>query len=814
MSVSVASANVSIAVPNAPNNGWNFIWNGIQSDIIGGSNTDVYQPALSSGTTPIETLVFQFGSSASGSGDATTYTATTNDTSITLNGSGKAIQMGANGTGTLKVNFSNINNTNFILDLSNTNNLAYSFVGNIHTIGTNYNNARTFKAIFGASVKGNITLDSGGNTNAESPSLTFNNGAKLEGNLKVNFEDTGIVFNGDGGGVTGSIEKTSSGQLTINFNGNATTGKIWNFKGSSTITFNGNATVSSSDEVIYTGLFSDGNHGSSTIVFNGEENKIINTASNGNGYAIFVNGNGGSNVSNTYNKITFTKGTNTITGNIQATTNSNNNNRWAKNTIIFEEGTTKNTITGNITAENYASNELSFKGGENSITGNITSKGNENQLTFESNIKNTITGNITANVLLYTDHAAIGRNTLTFSGDGATNEISGDITAELYNGYSATNTITFSGEKSTNTIKGILNAYGGTNTITFSGITNKLEGNLSANGGTNNITFESGTKNSIVGDLTAQYNPYSSYGKNNITFNTGVSSITGNISVSNGSNTITFDSNTTTNTITGNISASGGTNTITFGANTTSGTSKTTASNTLTGNLSATGGTNTITFNGSSNTLGGAITQDTKEGETTATPTTYTILANGGTNNITANGITLQNISSITAGSNGNQAINRFNISGDITFKDNSNLVITAFNKDNTNTDKHNIFKFGGDVINRDNAKSNTITIAELTAASTSGDYSKTKNILSFDGLTQDTNLTITSFNNVTSNTNSNINNKNTGYTYIGKDLTQGSGSSLALASSFNDSNWSSKDYQATNLTLNAGSIYAKYGKN
>ena len=228
--MSVVSAATTVTVPTAPNNGWGFIWNGVSGSQAGGTNTEVYQAAINSGTNPIQKLVFQFkNNSVEGSGDATTYTATTNDTDITLKGNSKAIQMG-DGNGTLKIDFNRAttaDSNKFTLDLSSTTNLAYSFVGNIETsYGSDkqYSPNSYFKAIFGASVKGNITLNGGGKATGQygNPyALTFENGAKLEGNLNVEYDDAGVKFaggnSGSAGAITGSLNKTGSGQLFVDF---------------------------------------------------------------------------------------------------------------------------------------------------------------------------------------------------------------------------------------------------------------------------------------------------------------------------------------------------------------------------------------------------------------------------------------------------------------------------------------------------------------------------------------------------------------------------------------------------------------------
>ena len=228
----MAATTITVPTNSGAPSGWNFTWT--QTNTGGGSNPSVYQPT-SNNSNPIQTLVFMFnGNSVSSNGD-TNYTAITNDSQITLSGGGSsgsggnAIQMGSDGSGTLKIDFNRgttADNNKFILDLSNTTSNttgSYSFIGNIETsYGNNktYSGNSYFQAKFGASVKGNITLDSAGKATGENSipnALEFSNGAKLDGNLSVGYEDTYITFAGNGGGITGNVSKTSTGKLNIVF---------------------------------------------------------------------------------------------------------------------------------------------------------------------------------------------------------------------------------------------------------------------------------------------------------------------------------------------------------------------------------------------------------------------------------------------------------------------------------------------------------------------------------------------------------------------------------------------------------------------
>ena len=439
---------------------------------------------------------------------------------------------------------------------------------------------------------------------------------------------------------------------------------------------------------------------------------------------------------------------------------------WSKkgtNTYTFEKDATISSGSEVIYAGWYAD-------GSNQAKNSFIFKGNT---TIKSTKDNQSNGNKDGIVIWANGNKGSTRdntyNHMTFL--GATNAIIGTITAVSNSNGDKTrfaeNKLTFTESSTTNAITGNISANFGYNTFSFAGSTNTITGNLNATSfGTNTIVFERASGiNKIDGKISATGTNYT-------------------VETTGGQNTITL-SGKTSNTIIGNIEATGGPvgqglNTITFDG---------TGTNTITGDVSASYGNNSITFSSSaSNTLGD----------------TSIIAGDRGTNNITATNLTFQNPRSITAGTGGYTSINRFDISGNMTFNNSSTLVIKADNTANTNTDKHNIFKFGGNI---SNTRSNH-SIAELSAVSVSGDLTKTKNILSFDGLSTATTLSIGYINKTTT-----INSHSTGYNYIGKGLTTGSGSSLAL--SFEENNWNQSRYQAENLALNVtGDIYAKYGKN
>lgn len=178
---------------------------------------------------------------------------------------------------------------------------------------------------------------------------------------------------------------------------------------------------------------------------------------------------------------------------------------------------------------------------------------------------------------------------------------------------------------------------------------------------------------------------------------------------------------------------------------------------------------------------------------------TKNISAIGGENLIVTPNLTFDSTSNITAGRGGYGARNVFDIEN-VGFG--NSLVIKADNTTNQNTNKHNIFKISGNITANQ-------TIQELTAITGKSHHNRTINILSFESDTNSSNsLTINGINKT-----STINDKATGYNYIGKALTQGEGLGTNLNPNFAKS-WSSEKYQA-NLTLNIDhEIYAKGGKN
>ncbi|RDU71529.1 hypothetical protein CQA57_07685, partial [Helicobacter anseris] len=349
------------------------------------------------------------------------------------------------------------------------------------------------------------------------------------------------------------------------------------------------------------------------------------------------------------------------------------------------------------------------------------------------------------------------------------------------------------------------------NTINFSGKTLTITSGISTQGkyastaiNTINLTQAGATlKINDLGIITKKTN-YAhdrQYGQQNIiNFTNGGSLILdgtntdidnsnfdGILALNGNKNTITFQGTGNASISTVDIQAkdSGSSNIINFQG---------TGTNTITSSITASnGGQNTISSKGML-VINGNINADSNT-------------ANTNKNIITADNATFSG--NITAGYNngGWLSQNLIAVNGRTTFSNKSNQTIIKANQvANTNTEKTNFFKFNGEV------SGNITEVSSITL--NSGDRSLARNILSFDG-DDSSSLTIENINKSNSiPVDSDNKSYATGYIYIGKNLTSGSEASLAFNSSFNDSNWSSKDYQATNLTLNAGSIYAKYGKN
>ncbi|MCE3049192.1 hypothetical protein, partial [Helicobacter kayseriensis] len=302
------------------------------------------------------------------------------------------------------------------------------------------------------------------------------------------------------------------------------------------------------------------------------------------------------NTSGASNELTFKERANLI-GNLEASS--------GKNTITFENGS----ILGSVSASSgggtfgTANTTITFKGENTQIQGKVsafsgTYGGNgTNNIFFEKGgaIRNASITHSDENTAIL---AEVGINNITFKSQDKSNSIKGDIIAKNTTSVGGgSNTITF----------GDTSAQAG---ISSSSVTNSIAGNISAQAtSTNTITFNTAGTNTITGSISAGTTAYGGHGKNIITFGASstqtallansTNTITGNISVSGGTNTITFNT-AGTNTISGNITADSGDNNITFAG--------TQGNNIYSGDITAgTGGSvaqNKILFGGSSTSFG------------------------------------------------------------------------------------------------------------------------------------------------------------------------------------------------------------------
>lgn len=463
----------------------------------------------------------------------------------------------------------------------------------------------------------------------------------------------------------------------------------------------------------------------------------------------------------------FDGGKNTISGNITIARN---------NTITFK-GDSTNLISGTITSNNGNSSIKTMGEANTTISGNIsTNRGGSNTLILTGATNKIISSSISLNhgpdsrntnaynrIILGGNTASIGNETnkttigIDFqlaSGGGSfefvgsntiianattntlnlkTLNISGNFGTKLP--YKKThNIISFNqdGENITNTlnVESIASSYG--NTIVGKGIANENGVYASALFDTSNANYPS-----IKDDFATTFMSEAYTAKGDYTVGTGSGDVISSANV--GGNYI----NVETLTINGNVKTNGGQNYIYA---------------------------NTLTMNG--NILSGSDSANSNQN---------TIIAK----NFSASSSKADQRIVAGNGDGGYQSKNVLIISEEAELS-NASLAIIAKNAVNTNTDKHNIIKFGGSI------KSNQATLAEISVVSVKKSgytaIEKTKNILSFDGLTQETTLTIGDINKESTITS--INDNASGYNYIAKNLTQGSTSSLTLNSSF-ESNWS-----------------------
>lgn len=715
----------------------------------------------------------------------TGYTAhlSTSTNSIEIFTTSNGIQMGESGTGTLTIgggNKSNGHSKEMTLNLHNiSDGNHYALKGNLSI--DNWQTGSTTATIGGKGIKGNVTLKAVAGTNT----FTFNNNAGIEGNLTLKSGNHNITFGNNTNSSTTPHTPTITGDIQA-------TGGNTTIKGLTTI--EGNISLDSGN--------GGTNHTQTHILFNGTSTSIGTQDKKSNLTLTLHLASGGGTWKHTgMNTIISNSSTNTfklgevkVDGNYGST---NPQNRTLNIISLNQDSSTGNSISNDISINTTRSSY-----GNNIIGRDIATSSNNSAITYNSAMFGSTNSPITQNGFITefvkTEHSVKG--TFNF-GDN-----SGDIKNAFISNACGGNYINING---TTTIKGNIlsenkhSSAGSTNTLILTGTSATLGEsskkisitiNNASNDGyghrsysNNTLLLGADTNTLNISDLSVR----GDYGSTNpqsrtfniLSFNNGNNGNNGNIdtiSASSGYNIIGKDL----------ITQGSGYDTTLFGSNT-----PTIQSNFSTnfaqeshnakgtysiGIISANGGTNYINVENLT--------------------TTSSISAVGGENLIVAKTLTLNSTSNITAGNGGYGARNVFDVSEDVNFG--GNLVIKADNTTNQKTNKHNIFKIGGNITTGQ-------TIQELTAITGNSNHHYTMNILSFEGNTNSSNsLAIGSINKTGT-----INDKATGHNYIGKSLTQGEGLGTNLVSNFTNS-WSSEKHQA-NLTLKVNNgIYAKYGKN
>lgn len=155
------------------------------------SSSGMFSPVLSNTQTPISKLIFQFGSSTSGSGDQNKYTSTIAGNSLMISGNGSGIKMN-DGAGYFIVNFDQNKGKNLVLDLSGVSNTNFALEGHFALSGMNDLSNTTNITFGGKGVSRTVTLDSAGKVD-----LTLQSGAKIEGDLLLNDGNNTIHVQGD-----------------------------------------------------------------------------------------------------------------------------------------------------------------------------------------------------------------------------------------------------------------------------------------------------------------------------------------------------------------------------------------------------------------------------------------------------------------------------------------------------------------------------------------------------------------------------------------------------------------------------------------
>ena len=460
------------------------------------SSTNFYSPMFNSSsgqpTGNIETLEFKYntaidtGAQPTGTGSGTTFTISSNNNQTQkffLDGKGKAIQMGATGTGTLKVDFGRGNDSRreFHLNLDNPTDGTKAntpiFKGNIEITAGKGNpkageekNSKFVGVFGGKGIEGNIKISSTeGNTNGHITQLLFRDGADLKGNFeasagvnKVVFENGNLegniiaseyysgasfaraqnlfIFKGEGNTIKGEIKATNQGPWGGKYE-----------RASNTIIFANGGSIEGKVEAL--GTHAKGVSGQVYTISN-QNLLLFNKDSS---IKADINANIGANhILSTEGKLTFENGSNTpnkkhtiqVEGGKEATNNIMAKNLEISLDKIYATGKNSSKNTNKITAQNLTINNTTIE--VNGTANNV--EGNSNE------IKVTNKGDLTLAAL----KATSGNNFLTFSGKGDST-----LTIETMSAANGTNAITLDGANLTLSAKASNATRDGNNQITL-----------------------------------------------------------------------------------------------------------------------------------------------------------------------------------------------------------------------------------------------------------------------------------------------------------------------------------------------------------
>ena len=462
------------------------------------ASSDFYSPMFNSSgggqpTGNIETLTFKYNTATTtgqkqptGIGFGTTFVISSNNDrtqKFFLDGKGKAIQMGAAGAGTLKVDFGRGNDSRreFHLTLDNptdgTKPSTPIFKGNIEITAGKGNpkageekNSKFVGVFGGKGIEGKIQVSSTeGNTNGHITQLLFRDGADLKGNFeasagvnKVVFENGNLegniiaseyysgasfaraqnlfIFKGEGNTIKGEIKATNQGPWGGGYE-----------RASNTIIFANGGNIEGKVEAL--GTHALGASGQTYTISN-ENLLLFNKDSS---IKADINANIGANhILSTEGKLTFENGSNTpnkkhtiqVEGGKEATNNIMAKNLEISLDKIYATGKNSSKNTNKITAQNLTIKNTTIE--VNGTANNVEGNSNEIKVTNKGDLN------------LTTLKATSGNNFLTFSGKGDST-----LTIETMSAANGTNSITLEGTNLTFSAKNSNATRDGNNQITL-----------------------------------------------------------------------------------------------------------------------------------------------------------------------------------------------------------------------------------------------------------------------------------------------------------------------------------------------------------